>query len=169
MPNLVLGLSSAIRHPLVMIRFFRILLVLQVSCHITHMIPLTNTAFYIPGPMEDTGLIQSETLPLKTGHQESITEFIHLSIQEFLGMAEISNRSDDVKSFLNVDTTDNESSLTKQFLLGLVFDTKNKWIKAVKKALVQAETNDTKVTEIIKQHVKALCNQLGARVSLTFI
>ena len=116
--------------------------------------------------MEDTGLIQSETLSFKTGHQESITEFIHLSIQEFLGMAEISNSSDDVKSFLKKDTTDNESTLTKQFLLGLVFDTKNKWIKAVRKTLVEDKAYDLEVRDVIQQHVKALSNQLGSEVIL---
>ena len=121
--------------------------------------------FNFLGQIEATGLIQSETLTHKTGHKESITEFVHFSIQEFLGMAEISNSSDDVKNFLNEDTTDIESTLTKQFLLGLVFDTKNKWIKAVKKALGQDEICDTEVLEAIQQHVKALCSDLATIVS----
>ena len=122
----------------------------------------------IPGQLEKTGLIRSETLSHNTGQTESISEFIHLSIQEFLGMAEISNRSDDVKSLLKKDTTDNESTLTKQFLFGLVFDTKNKWINAVKKALGWDETYDTEVREVAQKHVKALADYLRVAVSFCF-
>ena len=119
----------------------------------------------IIGKIEETGLVQSETVPSKAGHQESITEFIHLSIQEFLGMAEIANSSDDVKYFLNKGTNDNESTLTKQFLLGLVFDSDNKWIKAVKAAVLPDETYEEEVREIITEHVKALCKSLQIGVS----
>ena len=79
-------------------------------------------------------------------------------------MAEISNRSEDVNYFLNKDTTDNESTLTKQFLLGLVFDTKNKWIEAVRNTFVRDKTCDSEVRDVIQQHLKTLCDDLRAEV-----
>ena len=124
-----------------------------------------NVSLSFSDHIQDTGLVHFETVLSPAGHEDCLAEFAHLSLQEFLGMAHISDNLGDIQEYLHRPEGKEDALLTRPFLFGLVCNTNNKWIGAVKEALGQGNDSNSDLQEAVRQSFKRTCTHFNPQVS----